>query len=554
MKLEKLRNRKNRTINSLSKRFSVILCHIVIRIAIVLLVLLFIRAVFSAVYTQAVVDRIVLKLVDETERGIFSSQAYIEQIVSIGIAVISLAVAVWAGLNISNSIERKELDDLRTKTDSIKKFVSNVDKIDSISFELFMMTLANSIVKSEEGTKYFYEQFSSIGRNERENYYVLARIECLFKEVKDLHNTVDHIDQELSQLAEQGIALIEGYQTNDRLVNSFVQFRYAEFLYYGGYVQEDLQKRYESFKKAIDIFFATSQRMKIHLPKYKDDKTNIPKISKEICKLPIYMANSIGDCCRKIYERKPEPKKEESADTNVEGEEIPWKYYGKMGLFYCKCAVEWANNFSLEEIRRDDLQYFEVYYRNYGVAHEIYDRKFEAKFKHADTILDHYLCAYYCTIKDTNLPNQRIQSVYHTLLSYLNAYWKDKFGIKENKKGEITEIVVHSTMYESINNEDVEKLRKMVAISELGMLDMPRNNLPVVMNGFAYGYVIILIGANNKDTIKNFPEHPSVYYKSIKNVLSRLELMNVDDRYSKQLKAIYEKLANLVSEEPKAQN
>ena len=109
-------------------------------------------------------------------------------------------------------------------------------------------------------------------------------------------------------------------------------------------------------------------------------------------------------------------------------------------------------------------------------------------------------------------------------------------------------------MYESINNEDVEKLRKMVAISELGMLDMPRNNLPVVMNGFAYGYVIILIGANNKDTIKNFPEHPSVYYKSIKNVLSRLELMNVDDRYSKQLKTIYEKLANLVSEEPKAQN
>ena len=120
MKLEKLRNRKNRTINSLSKRFSVTLCHIVIKIAIVLLVLLFIRAVFSAMYTQAVVDRIVLKLVDETERGIFSSQAYIEQIVSIGIAVISLAVAVWAGLNISNSIERKELDDLRMKTDRKK--------------------------------------------------------------------------------------------------------------------------------------------------------------------------------------------------------------------------------------------------------------------------------------------------------------------------------------------------------------------------------------------------------------------------------------------------
>ena len=554
MKLEKLRNRKNRTINSLSKRFSVTLCHIVIKIAIVLLVLLFIRAVFSAMYTQAVVDRIVLKLVDETERGIFSSQAYIEQIVSIGIAVISLAVAVWAGLNISNSIERKELDDLRMKTDSIKKFVSNVDKIDSISFELFMMTLANSIVKSEEGTKYFYEQFSSIGRNERENYYVLARIECLFKEVKDLHNTVDHIDQELSQLAEQGIALIEGYQTKDRLVNSFVQFRYAEFLYYGGYVQEDLQKRYESFKKAIDIFFATSQRMKIHLPKYKDAHGDIPDISKEICKLPIYMANSIGDCCRKIYEIKSKSAGMQLVDMEVEGNEIPWEHYANMGLFYFRCAVKWANMFSLEEIRRADLQYFEVYHRNCGVAYEIYDRNFGKKFDNADTILNHYLCAYYCTIKDTNLPNQRMQSVYHTLLSYLNAYWTDKFGIKENEEGEITEIVVHSTLYEYINNNDVEKLRKMVAISELGMLDMPRNNLPVVMNGFAYSYVMILIGSKNKDAIERFSEVQSVYYGKIKNVLSRLDSMKIDDKYSKQLDTIYAKLASLVSEESKVQN
>lgn len=549
MKLEKLRNSKNRTINSLGKRFSVTLCHIVIKIAILLLVLLFIRAIFSAVYIQAVVDRIILKLVDETERGIFSSQAYVEQIVSIGIAVISLAVAVWAGLNISNSIERKELDDLRMKTDSIKKFVSNVDEIDSISFELFMLTLANSIVKSEEGTKYFYEQFSSMGGNDRENYYVLARIECLFKEVKDLHNTVDHIDLELSQLAEQGIALIEGYQTKDRLVNSYVQFRYAEFLYYEGYVQEDLQKRYENFKKAIDIFLATSQRMKIDLPKYKDDDTDIPEISKAICKLPIYMANSIGDCCRKIYEIKSKSSGIQLVDMEEDDNEIPWRYYANLGLFYCQCAVKWADMFSLKDIREKDLQYFEVYYRNCGVAYEIFDRNFGKKFDHADTILDHYLRAYYCTIKDTNLPNQRMQSVYHTLLSYLNAYWTDKFGIKENEEGEITEIVVHSTLYEYINNKDVEKLKKMVAISELGMLDMPRNNLPVVMNGFAYSYVMILIGSKNKDAIEKFSEVQSVYYGKIKNVLSRLDSMKIDDKYSKQLDTIYAKLASLVSEE-----
>lgn len=40
-------------------------------------------------------------------------------VVTVGIEIIALAISVWAGLNIANAIERKELEEVREKTDNI---------------------------------------------------------------------------------------------------------------------------------------------------------------------------------------------------------------------------------------------------------------------------------------------------------------------------------------------------------------------------------------------------------------------------------------------------
>ena len=483
-----------------------------------------------------------------------------DKLLSAGIGIIGLAIAVWGGLNIANSIERKDLEELRSRTDSIKQLVYNMDNIESLEYDAFLQALLRT--KNDELTAYFYRKFSRYSINTKENFFTLTRIEDLFGQVLDLHNTKDHYDKELIEKAGYAISCIEDYHTSDRLITTYLSLRNAEFHYYCGYVGESGYQKFQDFSFAFELYLNTLPELDITFPKRKKDG-QIPELPDGIDrKLAIYMANTLGDTCSMILPLKkqltsPSASKEQhrryprnsqklrltspSASKEQEIEKSVLAQYAENAIFYCGCAVKWADGYSDKEIDANDYHYFEVYYRNYAVAYERYDAFFEQELENSETIISNYLESFYHIVKGTKITSQRVQSVYHALLSYLKRYFEAglKFEHNDESKSPLLkeEVFKFARQYSTgFDRKQAEYLQNMLDISKIGMMDTPRNNLPIVMNGFASGYVIILKLVGNTEVCGLFSEDYSVYLANIQNALSLLNALNIQDPYTDVLR------------------
>ena len=484
-------------------------------------------------------------------RLIFAQTVYESEnvkVVEIGLSIIGAAVAVWAGLNIANSIERKELEDLRARTDGVKKLVDNLDNIASIAYDTFLQALLH--MGNDDATAYFYKEFSKRGVNSSINYYTLTRIEDLFGQTYNLHNTVQHLDTELLQKAEEALDYIEGFATEDRLVKIYLTFRKAEFNYYCGYVAATAKEQYQYFSEAISLYQKILPKMGVILPQYAEDK-EIPDMPDNTDRrLMIYMANTIGDAGSKIVEKTADlSEKEDPEDDKIPIETI--RKFGELAMFYCGCAAKWTDEYSINDIHYKDLHYHEKNYRNYGVACERFDRAFKPENNHADIIIENYLKAFYHIIKGTKLPAQRVQSVYYVLLSYFKRYFDNELKFEGNN-GPLSpfsgpEALAAASKYNYlISDEQLKYLQQMADISQLAMVDMPRENIPTVMNGFAYTYVILLKTAGNAPVCNAFKEDYSVYIEMIAADIRKLDIMKIDDDYLKELKKRYAMLSALL--------
>lgn len=192
------------------------------------------------------------------------------------------------------------MEELRARTEGVKQLVDNLDNIESIAYDTFLQALLR--MGNDEATAYFYKEFSKREVNGNINYYTLTKIEDLFGQVYNLHNTVKHLDVELLQKAEDALEYIEGFHTGDRLVSAYLAFRKAEFKYYCGYVGRSALERYRYFSEAIDLHQEVLPKMGITLPQCEDCE-KIPAIPNNADrKLAVYLANTVGDACSKIIE------------------------------------------------------------------------------------------------------------------------------------------------------------------------------------------------------------------------------------------------------------
>lgn len=461
-----------------------------------------------------------------------------EQLLSVGLSIVGLAIAVWAGLNLLNSIERKDLEELRSRTDSIKQLVYNMDNIEHLGYDAFLQALLRK--GGDELTAYFYRQFSRYSMNAKEDFFILTRIEDLFGQVYDLHNSIKHHDAELIGKAEEAISYIKKYQTDDRLIRTYLTVRNAEMGYYCGYAGKTSFQIYQSFSSAFDLYQKILLELSISFPpRGKDGQApDLPDGANR--KLAIYMANTLGDTCSQVLLLKKELTSA-SAPKDQQVEETVLAQYAEKAIFYCDCAVKWADKYAYDDIYKNDYQYFELYYRNCAVAYERYDRFSGDALPHAEIIIENYLKAFYHIVKGTKLNPQRVQSVYHTLLSYLKRYFEAELGFTGNN-GAIEsfsgkEFFEAACIYSyKFDETHVKHLQEMVDISEIGMLDMPRNNIPAVMNGFAYSYVILLKLAGNPNICEQFPEDCTAYLAKIRNALSRLNTLHIEDPYASKLR------------------
>lgn len=258
------------------------------------------------------------------------------------------------------------------------------------------------------------------------------------------------------------------------------------------------------------------------------------------------MANTIGDAASKIIELP----KTIPAEENESAAQKTQKY-GKMAIFYCGCAAKWTDLYGIQYINDKDLNYYEKNYRNYGVACERYDRAVGEQYSHAETIISNYLKAFYHIVNGTKVPAQRVHSVYKTLRSYLKKYFDNELAFEGNNgllhPFDGAEALAAACTYNyRVSEELLDRLQKMAEISELAMADMPLCNIPTVMNGFAYTYVVLLKTEGNKNVCAAFTEDCSSYMAKIDAAMRRLAAMNVDDDYSKELSERYELLKALL--------
>jgi len=270
-----------------------------------------------------------------------------------GIAIIGIAVAVWTGLNIVNTLERREFEKLKEQTNIVaneylslsRKLIDRECKYNTAEQAKWINELSKTA--NDTGTRKLINLINSYIPEETISITELVEVERYFSLVYNLHNSSYKRDLSLLSFAQKGINIINKYlkiSTKPELI-TYLNFRKAEFYFYSGYCLEGIEKR-KAFEKAIPIYFEISDEIGANLPQFVEVE-NISEIFYERCntntEISAYICNTIGEACSKIIEGL-----EKSHPLLIE--------YGPKAIFYCAYAVKWSE--------------CELYLRNLGCAIE----------------------------------------------------------------------------------------------------------------------------------------------------------------------------------------
>ena len=488
-----------------------------------------------------------------------ADDTYKNTLLSDGLAIIAIAVSVWAGLNIANAIERKELDEANRKIKDTNEKINEtneefntkitpiLDSARSIQSSLgfmFFNTLLQTI--DDEASKYLYQSFLLLDdeQNRRcEAYYPnMIIIEQIFVQLLKTHKSKQLKIIELESMAEEGIEIInyiigENYEKEDSikvdLLVTYFKYRKAEFCYYLGYITSDHQKYYNFFIKAIEIYLQVYLDFHAFVPKY-SPVWIIPNYSgdSKYRDISMYFMNSIGDAySRFILYAKPEWKIKDKSGKELENADFI--EMGKKAVFYCSCSAKWTK----------PSENHEVYYRNLGCAYERLERH-EGEFgKYYEKIIENYSKALE-SIANDDTHSYRIQSVYHTLVQYIKKYLDISLKINEvfknsdfSKKDSIIEVV-------ELDDEKSELLKKLYYITEFAKTDNRRKTLQYSVNGLTLT-IIILYKINNDPNINMVCDLTiEDCMKAIEDDILFLKMMGQHDLYSEELYRRYALIIN----------
>ena len=447
--------------------------------------------------------------------------------IATGIEIIAIALAVWAGLNIVNAIERKEFDSLNENISDLTKREVTVSLYDRDK-EQFCQELLKS--REDPLTEYLYKKFSSKDII-KYPFSIFFEIEQLFSQVYFLHKSENKIDNELISKADKGMQLIHSVDSKfyeDPLANKFLKYRLLEFNFYKGYCEKGAVNRFDCFVTSASGYFDIAPLFDSTLPQF-DVNTykNIPDMKNDNnLALTIYMANSIGESCSKILQLKDALIC--NGEIKVTIDEI--KTYGKMALFYCGCAVKWNGNDIDKMISKR-----EVYYRNYAVALENYEKHFAKIGDFSTVIISNYKRAFLLLLNYNETNPNRIGYVYRTLMFYYNKCLDSELYIK-NEFNTKAEFNLYLSDLKDIKKETIEKLRALYELATLSQNDIGLRTYVYCMKGFAIRNIILLKKASNSLANKYFQEDEAYYRKKYKSIIYTIDFMELSDGFSKKLR------------------
>lgn len=313
-------------------------------------------------------------------------------IVSTGLSIIGIAVAVWTGLNIANMIDKKRLDDVDKKIEKLIdtgeklqeelekriKFVEFVEDVriqqnkidkDKLLYEMYL-------IPKDEATQKLAAKFNETFQKSDTPFLKLLEIEQKFRSVYEMHRSEFCQDENLVNIAKEGISLAKKLleDSNEDTVKLYLRFRIAEFYFYQGYCCMG-EKRVICYKEAIKIFEACKGEFHAYIPEFKSDEeypdiTYLPCLGEEY-DISAYFCNSMGEAYSKIVEIKNEL----VADRILKEEII--KEYGLKAVFYCAYADYWKVN---SVYKRDKGCAIE---RMYGENLFLYYDELEKEYKEA---------------------------------------------------------------------------------------------------------------------------------------------------------------------------
>lgn len=337
-----------------------------------------------------------------------------------GLAIIGIAISIWAGLNIIQVLEKDKLLELEKQVTQYKheRYVTN-------------KTLFLRSVQSEpnELNRYIYAKLSAYADEDDdevtpEMYFELNQIEKMFQlaykeqllERRTLRN--DYFNEAIEK-CEKNKKYIKKRVRNAGVIIDYIEIRILEFNFYKGYTrQTKLDKEVIScYQKVIDGFSNM-------FPELKEPEKIIRErkfIDNNIL-LTVYMLNTMGEAYSKIIESYGAP--------NVV--KCCMRENAKMAIKYYEALVSLAKD--VDSVEKDERKRLvrETYYRNYGALLERISKNLDQNTK-LTFIRNGQIQQLYQKAADIELCGKNEIPRYKAFYTLLSFYIKviDNYNIKQ---------------------------------------------------------------------------------------------------------------------------
>ena len=378
-----------------------------------------------------------------------------------GIAIIGIAIAVWAGLNIVNAIERKDIEELKDsytelqkQSDTIKESKNKINELSEKTTEIKNSikeieekqksadnaALLNELYKTNQdaATRVIIEKMRNIKTISNDKLLSLLEIERRFSSVYYLHSSDNSYNAGLLKEAKHGISLSESLlkEESTDTVQLYLKYRIAEFYFYSGYCCGKLKIK-TFFDSAIKIYYETYERFGAIIPPIEtfENYSDIifKKCDEDSAEISSYFCNSIGEAYSKMIQAK----------NNLFCPEEEIKTMEQKAIFYCGYAANWGSR--------------EVYWRNFGCAIE---RTYGVTTNTYDGLIDIYKTAFKLGANQKTLK---------TLLSCTQKLLAKGFGISDINPNEDRIPPLNDIYYYDnfLNSSFVEKAKMDDMLKEL---------------------------------------------------------------------------------------
>ncbi len=442
-------------------------------------------------------------------------------LLSNGLALIGLAIAVWTGMNISNAIQRKEVDSLQDRVDELSRTSGQLKETSQAVARTLSYLDAESLFLQEilktggDYTSVFlYYAFQSESRI-KADWDSLIQIERLFTQVQKMYKGSITEAIPLRTVANLALQKINDLQPTDHpTLKRYLIIRKADFHYYMGYVSNNPKQVYDHYRQTIDLYIDWLNVLGVEL----EDIESIDKMTTPVSRnMVAHIANGISLSYIKIAQMHEHLEKKGIADDIIQSS-------GKQAVLYGEYAKAWA--------KTSDLGKDEFIFRNLGAAYEWRDILDKTPFASKNKVIGCNKEAFNKMVENGSVPVSRIRKVYYALFSYYKKYLESALEIENILGGGIDA----TKLPDELPNDVATLLQNFIRYSDYALSDGHKYGFVINLNGFAYCYAALA------EKVRNIPIDGVTYQECLEKAQSALDMLELIGRTDGDNEVYYNQL------------